>query len=672
MSTLKDKNLKNNEEKKKKVKLEDREDGWDERFYLDKIPPYDAHKDINYLSLGFTKSKIRFEEKMKKEQQLQKTKKFFYSNKKPIKIQNDNLNKNSNNFTQTNNQNNKSKTSSNQIKYYNSLNENNNLSKTQNFKTTNNYNTESNFNNTQTNFNQTSKNNNTIKYKFTNNKIIINAKDKKEEEKKIKNDPLEKDDVIKEEIDSIKTLWINLGVNDKYKEDFLNYARKQNGKENIMKVLEKEKKQLKNFRNSLIKIQKEIDKRDNEIKKIKQLDQEYYFNKLDIEKERKEREKKKINEEEQKLKEKNMIDNNNNENPENEKEQKEEDEILESEKNKENILNNSISCLQKIRIHSVNIINGVNNFKEKNSYQLENGKINIDNVNKEYLYDKEYINNMKNDLDFLKYLYLNEEFNFKEEDPFLLNISEEDEEKKNNEEKKQYKIIPIDSNLKKEINQCQFLLIQEDLLNQIKEQNQEENNIDNNAYYTTFQNTDNYNNINYNETYKTYNSNVSNNSNINNNKPNDENINNYNTISVAQENNIAQELNNKKEKIPYPYKGNLAKKIEEFQYVDDYHKIFFNKNGLRRKLDKTKFHNLQAGFEKDDKKEKKEKIGDGEIPLMSSKSFINKLNEYDNFAEINEEDNETNVNMNESDYYSIGSDKEKKKSEQLKSEEEEK
>ena len=60
MSTLKDKNLKNNEEKKKKVKLEDREDGWDERFYLDKIPPYDAHKDINYLSLGFTKSKIRF------------------------------------------------------------------------------------------------------------------------------------------------------------------------------------------------------------------------------------------------------------------------------------------------------------------------------------------------------------------------------------------------------------------------------------------------------------------------------------------------------------------------------------------------------------------------------------------------------------------------------------
>ncbi len=93
---------------------------------------------------------------------------------------------------------------------------------------------------------------------------------------------------------------------------------------------------------------------------------------------------------------------------------------------------------------------------------------------------------------------------------------------------------------------------------------------------------------------------------------------------------------------------------------------------MRRKLDKTKFHNLQAGFEKDEKKEKKEKIGDSEIPLMSSKSFINKLNEYDNFAETNEEDNETNVNMNESDYYSVGSDKEKKRLEQLKSEEEEK
>ena len=32
---------------------------WNERFILEKIPQYDAYKDINYLSLGLVKSKIR-------------------------------------------------------------------------------------------------------------------------------------------------------------------------------------------------------------------------------------------------------------------------------------------------------------------------------------------------------------------------------------------------------------------------------------------------------------------------------------------------------------------------------------------------------------------------------------------------------------------------------------
>ena len=38
-----------------------REKNWNQRFVLDKIPKFDAYNDINYVSLGLFKSKIRYE-----------------------------------------------------------------------------------------------------------------------------------------------------------------------------------------------------------------------------------------------------------------------------------------------------------------------------------------------------------------------------------------------------------------------------------------------------------------------------------------------------------------------------------------------------------------------------------------------------------------------------------
>jgi hypothetical protein len=52
--------------KRKLNKLKMLEKNWDERFFLEKIPQYNAYKDINYLSLGLVKSKIRYEESKKK------------------------------------------------------------------------------------------------------------------------------------------------------------------------------------------------------------------------------------------------------------------------------------------------------------------------------------------------------------------------------------------------------------------------------------------------------------------------------------------------------------------------------------------------------------------------------------------------------------------------------
>ena len=67
---------------KEDMKMLKLEKQWDERFYLDKIPPYDAYKDINYLSLAFTKAQIRYEEKIKKEEKLLKNNN--YTKTKPL------------------------------------------------------------------------------------------------------------------------------------------------------------------------------------------------------------------------------------------------------------------------------------------------------------------------------------------------------------------------------------------------------------------------------------------------------------------------------------------------------------------------------------------------------------------------------------------------------------
>ena len=95
---------------KEDIKMLKLEKKWDERFYLDKIPPYDAHKDINYLSLAFTKAQIRYEEKIRKEEEFLRKNKYFYTKKKPLyKTNNLNMDNTLTNKTKTYNTNLKEK-----------------------------------------------------------------------------------------------------------------------------------------------------------------------------------------------------------------------------------------------------------------------------------------------------------------------------------------------------------------------------------------------------------------------------------------------------------------------------------------------------------------------------------------------------------------------------------
>ena len=56
-----------------------REKNWNQRFVLGKIPKFDAYNDINYLSLGLLKSKLRYEERIKKTEPKSKYDKRIFS-----------------------------------------------------------------------------------------------------------------------------------------------------------------------------------------------------------------------------------------------------------------------------------------------------------------------------------------------------------------------------------------------------------------------------------------------------------------------------------------------------------------------------------------------------------------------------------------------------------------
>jgi hypothetical protein len=80
-----------------------------------------------------------------------------------------------------------------------------------------------------------------------------------------------------------------------------------------------------------------------------------------------------------------------------------------------------ITNLKNARLSSINIINYIINIREICSYNVLGGKYNLDNLNKFYKFDKNYLIKMKFDMDFLVNSKLSIYFEFEpcEADPFL-------------------------------------------------------------------------------------------------------------------------------------------------------------------------------------------------------------------------------------------------------------
>ena len=213
-------------------KAESKEKGWNERFILDKIPPYDAYRDNNYISLGLMKSKIRFEHSLEKENEkkkLSKSKKYsqhYAINSLDRKPPNQTLNTNRDFQPQL------------KIKLFqfsNTLNSDKKFTNKKNIDFSKTY---------SNNFNQLQKS--------------------AEKQNNV-------EDEINKEFLTLKQLWDNFGVSIAYQKGFVNNINSFKKIEDIKQFITLEKNQMNKFKSELICVLKKIIQRNDEIEKLKKL-----------------------------------------------------------------------------------------------------------------------------------------------------------------------------------------------------------------------------------------------------------------------------------------------------------------------------------------------------------------------------------------------------------------
>ena len=457
------------QENKQKEKM------WDDRFILEKISQYDAVKDPNYLSLSLLKAKNKLDDKNVKNKH-PNTKNRIHSSHYSINSLNKKLP-----LPQKNNY---------EESFNNNINNNNNIKKLDKKRPksiylnrnklsflagTNNSNSKIDLNNTNINTNQnifynffsnkfkaqneaSNSNNDTINYKkdlksfndiffykTTKNAEIknkfISFRDNSYQNLENDNSIIKKYENLLNELKEIKEIWNEIFVTPEYQNSFEEMINNIDNKEDIQNILNNEKKQIMQFKNDFYKLMNVISKREATIEKIKKLDNIFkqnrnlaQFNKLVYEKSKSDSNFK--------------VENYNEE--------------LEEKNNKqiESDINNSLKLL---RINSINAIHQFNKFRTMNNYLITSNKIDINKLKIYYGFNKDYLIKMKNDLDFLVHSNIKSLYDFKENDPFLINLIPEKSYQK-------FKKLPASEDFITTTNNFLYILTQEELLYKMKVQ----------------------------------------------------------------------------------------------------------------------------------------------------------------------------------------------------------
>ena len=218
----------------------------------------------------------------------------------------------------------------------------------------------------------------------------------------------------KDQSSLINALWDELGVTDDYKHQF-NYILESNIY-NKKIILYQEKENLQKFRTSLMKLKKEIFYRENNIQNLVKIIKNF--------------------EEEEKGPNK-------------------------------NILKEVINTIKNLRLNAINIVIYINRVRELGFYYYFQGKWDLTKVKNEYMYNNNYLLQMKYDLNFLKNSWLNKyiEFGNNNIDPFFLNCSQININKNNK------IIIPISDDLIKLVEQSLYFVIQDQIMDNIYKKN---------------------------------------------------------------------------------------------------------------------------------------------------------------------------------------------------------
>ena len=231
-------------------------------------------------------------------------------------------------------------------------------------------------------------------------------------------------DSLNEEYSIIQKIWEDLGVTYKYQIQFDNYIRTVS-ESKVKNIFINEKNSLKRFGEALIKLSKEISSRENNIHSL----QRYVFS---------------------------LVNSGN---------YFEDEEDERNKRNRENTIMNIISLIKSLRLNSVNVVTHFLKVREISTYYNLVGKIDMNLINKDYNYDEKYLSKMKTDMDFLnEYPKLSKYFdmNNSEIDAFLTNFSPRNTSNYSYSKINSNKVkIPINEDLKKYINQCRYILLQE-------------------------------------------------------------------------------------------------------------------------------------------------------------------------------------------------------------------
>ena len=351
------------------------------------------------------------------------------------------------------------------------------------------------------------------------------------------------EELFNEELSLIQNMWDDLGVCAPYRNVFESHARTLNEVER-KEFFAFENASLKRFRDNLLKLSKEISNREKAIEKLKKFDEIVSTTFPDG-----------------------------------------------NEKLDESFMNDIIQVIKAIRIHSINIVNHITKIREISSYNQTKGKINIDKINKAYLFDRNYLIKMKFDVDFFKQSPIRKYFEIKnvELDTFLLNISSSQNSSDPNK-----LTIPMTEDIMKAIRQCQFIITQDMLFYQAQsEQKEIEMNSSTNSFY------------------------------------------NRRGLFVSGNGRAMSSYSNKRQKEMYKFgtpsnQMNMSVTLHKLRNSPNYNRLFLNKNSEKKKGVDSGY----AGGRYEERKSRPEseyriKIEREEVPSMTREQLLKKIEDYE-------------------------------------------